>query len=262
MSEETHRSRLGVIGVIVVVLFAGLFVRLWFLQVATVGELRRRRTANRIRVISEPAVRGSILDRNGKVIVKSELVEQRPDPPRDHQGGAQGGRLPALAKVLGKTEKFIDKRLDSVAVLARTSRCRSPTRCRTRRSCTSRSAGGLPARRCRACAASACTRTARSRRTCSGTSGAINAQEQKLHKDDGYGPEDVIGKDGVEQMFETELRGAPRAQARGRRRGRFVREISDRPGRSPATTSSSPWTSTSSASPRSRSSRGCGPPGA
>jgi penicillin-binding protein 2 len=59
--------------------------------------------------------------------------------------------------------------------------------------------------------------------------GAVNAQEQKLHKDEGYGPEDVIGKDGVESMFETQLRGKPRVRKlEVDSRGRLVRVLSDR----------------------------------
>jgi len=57
--------RLSVLGVIVMVLFSTLFVRLWFLQVATSQSYAAETRANRIRVISEPAVRGSILDTNG-----------------------------------------------------------------------------------------------------------------------------------------------------------------------------------------------------
>ena len=69
----------------------------------------------------------------------------------------------------------------------------------------------------RSAAASASTRTAPIAPHLLGYVGAINAHEQKLHKQRGYGPEEVIGKEGVEQMFETQLRGSPAcAQARGR----------------------------------------------
>ncbi|MFO7591314.1 MAG: penicillin-binding protein 2 [Acidimicrobiia bacterium] len=228
MSEGNSRSRLGVIGVIVVVLFAGLFVRLWFLQVATSQSYAAETRANRIRVISEPAVRGSVLDRNGKVIVKSELVNSV----QIRRGITKAERkqvVPALAEVLGKKEKFIEKRLDSVRyspyqpvpitndvpyetlvyikerpeVFPRVDVVRRSVRVYPDGAVASHLLGYV---------------------------GAINAQEQKLFKDDGYGPEDVIGKDGVEQMFETELRGEPRERKlEVDARGRFVREISDVP---------------------------------
>lgn len=228
MSEGNSRSRLGVIGVIVIVLFTGLFVRLWFLQVATSQSYAAETRANRIRVISEPAVRGSILDRNGKVIVKSELVNSV----QIRRGITKSERkrvVPALAQVLGKKEKFIDKRLDSVRyspyqpvpiannvpyetlVYIKERPEVFPRVDVVRRSIRVYPDGAVAPHLL-------------------GYVGAINAQEQKLHKDDGYGPEDVIGKDGVEQMFETELRGEPRQRKlEVDARGRFVREISDEP---------------------------------
>ncbi|HEU5301697.1 MAG TPA: penicillin-binding protein 2 [Acidimicrobiia bacterium] len=228
MSEGNSRSRLGVIGVIVIVLFAGLFVRLWFLQVATSQSYAAETRANRIRVISEPAVRGSILDRNGKVIVKSELVNSV----QIRRGITKSERkrvVPALAQVLGKTEKFINKRLDSVRyspyqpvpitndvpyetlVYIKERPEVFPRVDVVRRSVRVYPDGAVAPHLL-------------------GYVGAINAQEQKLFKDDGYGPEDVIGKDGVEQMFETELRGEPRERKlEVDARGRFVREISDVP---------------------------------
>ena len=60
--------------------------------------------------------------------------------------------------------------------------------------------------------------------------GAINAHEQKLHKAEGYGPEEVIGKEGAEQVFETQLRGSPRVRKlEVDSRGRLVRVLRDRP---------------------------------
>ena len=227
MSAGNSRSRLGVIGVIVAVLFAGLFVRLWFLQVATSESYAAETRANRIRVISEPAVRGSILDRNGKVIVESELVNSV----QIRRGITKAERkavVPALAEVLGKPEKFISKRLDSVRyspyqpvpiankvpyetlVYIKERPEVFPRVDVVRRSIRVYPDGAVAPHLL-------------------GYVGAINALEQKLHKDDGYGPEDVIGKDGVEQMFETELRGEPRERKlEVDSRGRFVREIEDR----------------------------------
>ena len=227
MSEGNSRTRLGVIGAVVIVLFAGLFVRLWFLQVATSESYAAETRANRIRVISEPAVRGSIIDRNGKVIVESELVNSV----QVRRGITKQERkrmVPELAKVLGKTEKFIHKRLDSVRyspyqpvpianevpyetlVFIKERPEVFPRVDVVRRSIRVYPDGAVAPHLL-------------------GYVGAINAQEQKLHKDDGYGPEDVIGKDGVEQMFETELRGAPRERKlEVDARGRFIREIDDR----------------------------------
>ena len=64
---------------------------------------------------------------------------------------------------------------------------------------------------------SASTRTVRSPRNVLGYVGEINAEELKVLEKEGYRKGDLIGKDGVEQMFESELRGqAAQLEARGR----------------------------------------------
>lgn len=69
MTADTPRLRLGIIAVVALSLFAALFARLYYLQVLSAPEFRLQARANAIRVIEEPAPRGRILDRNGKVIV-------------------------------------------------------------------------------------------------------------------------------------------------------------------------------------------------
>ena len=75
MSEGNSRVRMGVIGVIVIALFSGLFARLWFLQVATASNYVAQTTANRTRILTTPAARGSLLDANGNVVVANTLVD-------------------------------------------------------------------------------------------------------------------------------------------------------------------------------------------
>ena len=72
---EGSRARLTVIGVIVMFLFSALFARLWFLQVASDSNYAAAATSNRSRVVYEPALRGRILDRNGKPIVDNQPVD-------------------------------------------------------------------------------------------------------------------------------------------------------------------------------------------
>jgi penicillin-binding protein 2 len=238
VGEGNSRTRLLVVGVVVVALFSGLFARLWFLQVTTTASYAAETRANRIRVISEPAVRGRIIDRNGKVLVENQLVDSiqvrrgLTDPDRKRM-------VPALAKVLKLSEKAINKRLDSVryspyqpvpikdrvsykqAVYVKERPEIFPNVDVVRRSIrvypSEREAKilyGLPSVAAHEL----------------GYVGAINGREQKLHKNEGYGPEDVIGKDGVEQVFETELRGKPRVRKlEVDSRGRLVRVLSDKP---------------------------------
>ena len=237
MGEGNSRTRLLVVGVIVVALFSGLLARLWYLQFATTASYAAQTRANRIRVISEPAVRGRIVDRNGKVLVENELVDSiqvrrgLTDPDRKRM-------VPALAKVLKLTQKAINKRLDSVryspyqpvpikdrvsydqAVYIKERPEVFPNVDVVRRSIRvypfereAKILYGLPSVAAHEL----------------GYVGAINGREQKLHKGEGYGPEDVIGKDGVEQVFETELRGKPRVRKlEVDSRGRLVRVLSDR----------------------------------
>ena len=228
MTEGNSRVRLSVIGVVVMVLFSTLFVRLWFLQVATSQSYAAETRANRIRVISEPAIRGSILDENGKVIVGNELINsvQVRRGITDEQRKAM---VPRLALVLGKSEKYVNLRLDSVRyspyqpvpiansvpyqklVFLKERPELFPFVDVVRRSIRVYPDGAVAPHLL-------------------GYVGAINAQEQKLHADEGYGPEDVIGKDGVEAMFETQLRGKPRVRKlEVDSRGRLVRELSDTP---------------------------------
>ncbi|MEX2031516.1 MAG: hypothetical protein WEA81_01490, partial [Dehalococcoidia bacterium] len=113
MTEAKSRVRLGIIGIIVMALFSGLFARLWFLQVASSTSYAAQTEANRVRIIRESGVRGSILDRNGQSLVQSSLVNTI----QVRRGITDEERelmVPNLAKALGVDKKYINKRLDSV----------------------------------------------------------------------------------------------------------------------------------------------------
>ena len=64
--------RLQIIYYLAILLFAALIARLWYLQVINSQGFKDRAEANRVRVIPIPAPRGTILDRNGKVLVTSK----------------------------------------------------------------------------------------------------------------------------------------------------------------------------------------------
>ncbi|MEX2256442.1 MAG: penicillin-binding protein 2 [Acidimicrobiia bacterium] len=227
MTEGSSRVRLGVIGIIVMALFSALFARLWFLQVGTNESYAAETRANRVRVITEPAVRGSILDAQGRVIVEDKLVNSI----QVRRGITEPERkvmVPRLAKVLGVTEAYVNGRLDSIRfspyqpvpitddvtldtlVFIKERPELFPKVNAVRRSIRVYPNGPIAPHLL-------------------GYVGAINAHEQKLHKDKGYGPEEVLGKEGVEQMFETQLRGSPRVRKlEVDSRGRLVRVLSDK----------------------------------
>ena len=67
--QERVRRNFSVVALIVLGLFALLFLRLWFLQLVQGDYLRQRSEQNRIRLIDLPPWRGKILDRDGQVLV-------------------------------------------------------------------------------------------------------------------------------------------------------------------------------------------------
>ena len=73
MRAETSGIRLSVLGVTVMALFAALFGRLWFLQVAAEPGLELKVVNGSLRTVSLPPTRGRILDAVGRV-----LADNRP----------------------------------------------------------------------------------------------------------------------------------------------------------------------------------------
>src|SRR5689334_15550639 len=69
---STARLRLSIVGVVTLSLFAALAARLWYLQVMNSEQLATKVVHNATRTIYEPAPRGRILDRNGKVLVDNK----------------------------------------------------------------------------------------------------------------------------------------------------------------------------------------------
>jgi penicillin-binding protein 2 len=76
ISEEHTHLRLTALGVVVISLFAALFARLWYLQVLDSNQFRVQAQTNGIRLVYQPAPRGRILDRTGRVLVDNRLSEE------------------------------------------------------------------------------------------------------------------------------------------------------------------------------------------
>ncbi|MDQ1446412.1 MAG: penicillin-binding protein 2, partial [Acidimicrobiaceae bacterium] len=72
---DNARLRMGVLGMVVLSLFAALYARLWFLQVVANPESTRAVIINQVRVVPEEAPRGRILDRQGRIVVDNRVSE-------------------------------------------------------------------------------------------------------------------------------------------------------------------------------------------
>ena len=81
MTNDSPHLRLGIIGIVAISLFASLVARLYFLQVLAGPEYQVAAETNRVRIVSEPAPRGRILDAEGDVIVDNrEMVVVTVEP--------------------------------------------------------------------------------------------------------------------------------------------------------------------------------------
>src|SRR5215210_169070 len=69
---DAPRVRLSVLGVVVVSLFAALFGRLWYLQVAAAPQYETESVTNRLREVQLKPYRGRILDVHGRVLVDNK----------------------------------------------------------------------------------------------------------------------------------------------------------------------------------------------
>ena len=76
--EEVSRPslRIRIVGVLVLVLFGVLVLRLWTLQVVEGKTYAAAVTRNEVRVVSVPSPRGEIVDRNGTVLVSNVPQEE------------------------------------------------------------------------------------------------------------------------------------------------------------------------------------------
>jgi penicillin-binding protein 2 len=242
VTEAKSRVRLGIIGIIVIALFSGLFARLWFLQVASSTSYAAQTEANRVRIVHETAVRGSILDRNGLPLVQSSLVNTI-QVRRGLTDEERKVMVPNLAKALGVTKTYINKRLDSVRYspyqpvpIQNNVPYKTLVYVKERPEmfpkvdAIRRSVREYPLfEEIRLIYPSVFKDTTPASHLL-GYVGAVNKDEQKLHEGEGYGPDDVIGKVGVEQVFESELRGKPRARKlEVDSRGRLVQVLRDDP---------------------------------
>lgn len=112
MTEGKTGLRLKVLAMLVLAMFAALTTRLWFLQVLAAEDNRRAAENNAVRLIEIPARRGEILDADGVALVGS-----RPSLVltinRQELGDDRDRVLSRLSELLGLSERKLAERLDS-----------------------------------------------------------------------------------------------------------------------------------------------------
>lgn len=106
----TTRLRLGILGVVAISMFATLFVRLAHLQLVEGVDARQAAARNTVRVVTLPAPRGRILDRDGTVLVDnraSNVVAVDPAVREEDRGPL----LDRLSRVVGVPRAVLEARL-------------------------------------------------------------------------------------------------------------------------------------------------------
>jgi penicillin-binding protein 2 len=97
--------RAGILGAIAIALFAFLAVRLWALQIISGNDYLRIAQDNQVRTVRLQAPRGSILARDGRVLVKNRLSQSvlvwYAELPREGDRPTRYDVLSNLARVLG-----------------------------------------------------------------------------------------------------------------------------------------------------------------
>ncbi len=209
MSPENTRLRMGVLGVVVVSLFAALLVRLWYLQVLAAPSLRVEAQQNSVRLVVTEAPRGRILDRHGKVLVDNRIVDAV-TVSRD-EVNRNPGLIPRLSALLNVPENDLRKRVQDdrftifkpvpvaedvpkeTLIYIREHQDQFPGVGAVQLTRRQYPHGTLAAH-------------------VLGYVGEINDRELEPRKSAGYKVGDTIGKSGVEAAYETDLRGRPEVE--------------------------------------------------
>lgn len=201
------RFRMTILIVVVICLFSALFARLWFLQVINVDSAQAVAADNGIRTVYVPAPRGNILDTKGRIMVGNV---NEPVIEVDQQAAAQNPQMVnTLAPLLGTTVPQLEAKIDNVQYspyapvpvdVGATSQQElyiqeNPTMF-----------PGVTATTMSEPYYSGCGLAAAN---VVGYVGQIDSQELAKLKSQGYQAGDQIGLTGIEEEYESYLRGTP-----------------------------------------------------
>src|SRR5438874_7715421 len=110
--RDSTKLRLGLVGLVVAGLFVAMFVRLWYHQVLDSPRFQSAAVSNGVRSVYDPAPRGRIVDRYGRVLV-DDSVTQAITLSRD-TAKAHPEVVARLAVLLGMTQAQVQQRLNDV----------------------------------------------------------------------------------------------------------------------------------------------------
>jgi penicillin-binding protein 2 len=204
---ERASSRLKILAFVVAFMFVALSTRLWFLQVLAGPQHDRDARDNSLRTVQTDALRGDIVDRAGRRLVRNRIsLEVRIN--RDELGDDREATLANLSEILGVPAQDLGEALDTklyyryqpvpvaefvpeeVYFKIREEPERFPGVEVVEQSVRSYPQGSLAAHLV-------------------GWVGQINAEELGAPRFVDYGPSDMVGKAGVEATYERWLRGEP-----------------------------------------------------
>lgn len=112
--SQNLRLRLRIIQVLIFVLLAALGVRLYYLQIVNGAYYAERAENQRIRRLPIPAQRGTIFDRNGKVLVNSRPIYNVILSREEMKGKDFGSLVEPLSNGLGVDADILRERFDEV----------------------------------------------------------------------------------------------------------------------------------------------------
>jgi len=203
-AQENLQRRMAFLGLVIIACFGLLLTRLWFMQIVSGNDYRKKAEGNSIREISLEAPRGRILDSNGQILVKNRSALTISVVPAELRNDkAVIGRL---SKLLGMGEKEIKQKIE---------KSQAPNR----RAVLIKSDAGedivtyVREHQREFPGVMAGTRPVReypnndSAAHVIGYLGEISPEQLKEKKDQGYQAGDEIGLSGVESTYDEALRG-------------------------------------------------------
>jgi penicillin-binding protein 2 len=209
--SDNSRVRVSIVGVVVVALFASLFARLWFLQMGPEQKLGAAVSTLATRVIQTESPRGEILDRNGKVLAQ-DVAAWAVTVDRHLKKDTRDRVLGQLSEVLGIKESTLRANYDSVRQSPL-----MPAVVALRISLAQRLAIGEHSDDYPGVDVTELTIRAYPYDGLAsqllGYVGGIDALDPKQYKAllaKGYQTGDLVGREGVEAAYESQLRGKPR----------------------------------------------------